>query len=239
MNIILDIGNTTAKVSSFSNGKFLEQRRIQFQNWAELDVELRAAGVENILLSSVRHVDEEWLKILRADAKVLVFDSNTPVPLKNNYKTPETLGADRLANAVAVSVLYPESDVLVVDFGTCIKYDLVSREPAYEGGAISPGMDMRFRALHNFTDKLPLITYSAEPALIGRTTEESIRSGVINGIVAEVSQTIKLYQRQFPELKVVATGGDQEFFDNFFKNSIFAHHFLTALGLHEILTHNL
>ena len=170
------------------------------------------------------------------------LDHTTPLPLINCYETPETLGRDRLAAAVGAGTLHPQQNVLVIDCGTCIKYDMVTSAGEYLGGAISPGLEMRFNALHTFTDQLPLVTNpGAQPSLIGATTHDSITSGVINGTQAEVRATIDQYNSAYNDLTVLFTGGDATAVmpaELSGKKRIFADQYLVLKGLNAILQHN-
>lgn len=165
------------------------------------------------------------------------FTQQTPVPLENEYTSKETLGLDRLASSVGANSLFPNEDLLIVDFGTCIKYDFVTNG-AYQGGSIAPGMQMRFKALHNFTDQLPFIEPKEELIRTGKTTEESILSGVMFGISAEVKGIVNHYREHYQQLKVIFTGGDAHYFENVLKNNIFAAPNLVSRGLNEVLNYN-
>lgn len=170
------------------------------------------------------------------------LNEKTKLPLKNRYKTPGTLGKDRLATAVGANYLFPSRNVLAIDAGTCIKYDFVNSKNEYLGGAISPGLDMRFKALHHFTAHLPQLKKmkTANVNLIGRTTRDSILSGVQNGAIAEISGMIKCYQDKYENVHVILTGGDSVFIRTLVseKNRIFAAPDLTLLGLNVILNYN-
>ncbi len=171
--------------------------------------------------------------------KFLALSHTTPLPLENLYKTPETLGKDRIAAIVATSINYKGENVLVIDMGTCVTYDFLNANNQYLGGAISPGFEMRFKALNTFTGKLPKVEYKQDtPELIGNSTKNSILSGVFNGLKHEIQETINQYNLQYNNLKVVLTGGDIKLFDLEPKNRIFADKFLVLKGLNEILNYN-
>ena len=171
---------------------------------------------------------------------VILFTHDTPTPLTNLYQSAETLGSDRLAAAVAANYFYPVKNVLCIDAGTCIKYNFVNFKNEYIGGAISPGIKMRFKALNNFTARLPLIemdeTFSE---LVGTNTRESILSGVETASVAEVEGMISNYLQLYPDLIVMLTGGDTNFFVKRLKKPIFADQNLILKGLNIILDHSL
>ena len=191
------------------------------------------------ILSSVKPVDEELIRFLSQNFQLFIeLDHHTPLPIENLYETPETLGKDRIAAAVGANELFPGQNILIIDAGTAITYDVVSEKNEFLGGNISPGLQMRFKALNQFTGKLPLINYSDEFQLIGSNTEEAIRAGVQNGILYEIERTIETFNRNYENLQIVMTGGDSIFFDKKLNYSIFVHFNLTLIGLNRILEHN-
>ncbi|OFY94676.1 MAG: hypothetical protein A3K10_17955 [Bacteroidetes bacterium RIFCSPLOWO2_12_FULL_31_6] len=240
MQLVIDIGNTRIKAAIF-DGTELKHFFVY-----DSTTELLASGilekypVANCILASVVNDIEPFLEKLRWKVKVLLFNADTAIPIKNLYKTANTLGSDRLAAAVGGNFLHPGKNVLVIDCGTCIKYNFVSSNNEYLGGAIAPGLQMRFKSLHTFTARLPLLEADEKfDSLIGTNTNESIVSGVQNGAVAEVDGIVAQYKSQYPELKVLITGGDVNFFEKRLKNSIFADQNLILKGLNVILDYNL
>jgi type III pantothenate kinase len=169
---------------------------------------------------------------------VFMLDHKLPLPIKNNYGTPETLGVDRIAAVCGAQQIFPFQNCLVIDAGTCVTFDIIDKDGVYYGGAISPGMHMRFKAVHTFTARLPLISPVPEAKLIGDSTETSIQSGVINGMAAEMVGIIQRYQVKFNDLRVILCGGDTLFFENKLKASIFASPELVLVGLNSILIYN-
>jgi type III pantothenate kinase len=167
----------------------------------------------------------------------IYLDFKTPLPLINRYLSPETLGSDRLANACGAGFLYPNQPVLVIDAGTCLKMDIINSNNEYLGGSISVGLNMRFKAIHTFTDKLPLLSPIPFTKLYGRDTTESILAGGMGGMLNEIEKAIEKYNESFPNLKIILTGGDAHHFEPALKNAIFAPH-LTLYGLESILTKN-
>lgn len=167
--------------------------------------------------------------------RILAFGPETPIPLKNLYRTPETLGADRLAAAVEAHARYPEDDILIADFGTALTIDLVTRAGEFAGGNISPGLRMRLKALHEFTASLPLVEPPAgDIQQIGTTTKEAIAAGAVNGILHEVEG----YARLYPQAKIIFTGGDAKYFAKRTKSTTFVHDELVLCGLNRILEYN-
>lgn len=173
--------------------------------------------------------------------KPLFLTSDLPLPILMGYTTPETLGPDRLANAVGAFDRFPNQNSLIIDMGTCLKFDYITDENKYLGGAISPGLSMRFKALHTFTGKLPLINQYKPTEIIGSTTKESITSGCLNGMIAEIKQTIQEYKKMFGNINTLLTGGDLTYFEKVEfsqKNTIFADPLLTLRGLNKIADYN-
>lgn len=176
---------------------------------------------------------------IRARVRTFIrFDRNVPVPIINKYATPETLGYDRLADAVGAHVIYPNNPVLVVDFGTAITYDLVTAAGEYLGGNISPGAGIRFRALNEFTRSLPLGKLPDCAGLLGDCTGNAIENGIATGILMETEGYIDALQKKFSGLKTIFTGGDANYFAKRVKNPIFATSDLIFYGLNAILEYN-
>lgn len=237
--LFIDNGNTAIKglltdtsfrpVHSFSvlPGQFAEET-------AKL---LSYGGIAGGLYASVGALPDALRTVFEDTFRLRPFSPAVSVPLSMGYHTPETLGPDRLATAVGAYSLYPGTDVLVLDFGTCLKFDFVTRTGSYEGGSISPGLQMRFKAMHTFTAKLPLLTvpekFPADP--IGRSTHTSMQNGVMFGMLAEAEGMIDLYRREHPGVNVLVTGGDAEVFEGRLKNAIFVHQNLALLGLAETM----
>jgi type III pantothenate kinase len=168
----------------------------------------------------------------------IVPDETTPVPLRIGYETPETLGRDRLAAAVGAATLQPGRDLLVIDAGTAITFEVVEASGLYLGGNISPGLETRLRALHDYTKQLPLVSAEGEVPLLGSRTETAIRAGVVNGMVYEMQGYISDLQKRYPSLVVFLTGGHSFYFERRLKTPIFAAFNLVLTGLNSILEHN-
>ena len=237
MNITVDHGNSAAKIGIFDNQILIEKH--SFTVAGELKDFLEQSIAENIIVSSVKvdpHNIASWAINCRSK---FIMDHTLPMPVTNLYKTPVTIGMDRLAAVCGARQIFPSQHALVIDAGTCITYDFVDREGYYHGGAISPGLSMRFQALHTLTAKLPLVSLSeVAPPLTGDTTEGCILSGVINGSLAELESLIAQYGKKFEDLRVILCGGDSAFFENKLKASIFASPELVLIGLNSILNHN-
>lgn len=234
MNLVVDCGNTRIKAAVFSNEKL--EKRYSFQNADELKSFLKDNSYSYSIVSSVAIPAKEISPLINANKK-FILDYGLPLPLVILYKTPQTLGVDRIASACGAQGLFPNTDCLVIDAGTCINYEFVDRQGNYLGGAISPGVTMRFEAMHTFTKRLPLVSAHPEK-LTGDSTESCMRSGVMNGILLEVEGFIRSYQSKYPELRVILCGGDSTFFENNLKPPIFAAPDLVLSGLNRILLHN-
>lgn len=233
--VVVDAGNTRIKVGLFQNHDLQEVRR--FSN-DELDkLKSYLIKYKNLpgIISSVRSdKNTKWIKGLLPNA--MLFSHELPVPLSNHYESPKTLGIDRLANAIAAANI-SEKNALIIDVGTCIKYDFVRYPQIYEGGSISPGMELRYRAMHEFTGKLPLVEDHLQGPFIGKNTLEAMRSGVMNGMHLEMVGFIEEYRRLYPELTIFLTGGDSQYFELGNKYGIFADENLTLKGLLIALLH--
>ncbi|MBK6986183.1 MAG: type III pantothenate kinase [Bacteroidetes bacterium] len=182
---------------------------------------------------------EDFCSALNAIIPTIIFNSETKIPLTNLYQSASTLGSDRLAASIGAYYLYPNANVLVIDAGTCIKYNFTNSKNEYLGGGISPGIQMKFKALQTFTSKLPLVEVDfSYNELIGNNTQNSILSGVLNGTIAEIDGVIDYYKLKFTDTICVLTGGDSEYLAKRLKNSIFAHQNLVLKGLNDILNFN-
>ncbi|AZJ36808.1 type III pantothenate kinase [Tenacibaculum singaporense] len=240
MYLIIDVGNTRVKVAVFEIDTIKEVFTFEKTNIiSELKKIISNFSISNSIVSSVANFTDEETKKIAELLNPVFLDSNTKVPFENLYKTPKTLGVDRIALASAAIKRYPNQNVLVLDAGTCITYEFIIDEGNYLGGAISPGIAMRYKALHTFTSKLPLLEANELENFIGTDTESSIHSGVINGVCNEIDGIIAQYQKKYPDLTVVLTGGDTYFLSKQLKSVIFAHPNFVLEGLHTILIHNL
>ncbi|MES2132462.1 MAG: type III pantothenate kinase [Bacteroidota bacterium] len=235
MNLVLDIGNTRIKAGLFEGSLLTD-----FKWFGSMDEFLKdssfIAQAQSAIIGTVVLESEPFYKVLNGIMPTTIFTSETPIPIINKYASASTLGSDRLAASIGAFELYPNKDVLVIDAGTCIKYNFTNSANEYIGGAISPGLNMRFKAMHDYTSRLPLLEFDdAYNELIGKTTQGSILSGVINGSVAEIEGFIDLYKEQYPQLICVITGGDSERLAKRLKNRIFTHQNLVLKGLNYIL----
>jgi type III pantothenate kinase len=231
----VDLGNTRAKIAFYKNGELISFERRQ--GIEDLHVFLAAANLDAIAMCSVSRTIEQLEQQFGHLKNTLVLKRSTPVPIKVNYKTPDTLGLDRLAAAVGAASIIKNRAILICDFGTAIKYDYVNAAGEFVGGIISPGKRIRFEALHTFTKRLPLVSAEQIPPLVGVDTVSCIQSGVVNGIVHEANGTIASYLAM-GDIGVILTGGDAPFFEKSIKRATFVVEDLVHKGLIAILHHN-
>lgn len=234
--LIIDFGNSLQKLALYEGKEMIAKQIFNGLTGDQLKAWLVANGpFDGIILSTVAKDSPDIEKTLSETAPLVILDDKTRLPIKNLYETPATLGKDRLAAAVGAHALFPGKNVLSIDAGTCITYDFLAKGGEYLGGGISPGMRMRFRAMNAFTGRLPLVEPDDFTGLIGKTTTESLLSGVINGVCEEIKGIIARYNEQYEDLTAVITGGDHEYLHNKLKINIFAVPDLVLLGLNEIL----
>lgn len=240
MNLVIDLGNTWAKAGLFNEKEPV--RSFIFDKNATGEIKKILAEYPNIkhsIVSSVISHSKEITNILQNRTICHDFDSNTRLPIKITYQTPETLGKDRIAAVAGGAALYPAQPLLIIDGGTCMKYNFVNEKGEFYGGAISPGMDMRFKALNAYTDRLPQLAYeNGFNDVVGTSTKGSILSGVQQGILFEAQGYISYFKLKNKEGMVIATGGSLPFLANGLKNAIFAAPDLILYGLNEILRYN-
>lgn len=238
MNLTIDIGNTNTKIALFENNKIILTRIYDEFTIRQLNDLNNKYKFRNVILTSVI-INDVLINDLQLSLYNFVeLNSKTPLPVKNLYKSPETLGYDRLAAVVGANKIHPDNTVLVIDAGTALTYDIITGNAEYIGGNISPGLTMRFHALNTFTDKLPLLSQSEKYYDFSTTTENAIISGVQKGIIYEIKGYIKEAARKYNDLKVILTGGDAKFFDKILKKRIFVEPNLIFIGLNTILEHN-
>jgi len=239
-NIVFDIGNTKTKYAVFNDGKLLcDGIYVNLDCETVLKLVKDTGDVDGIIFSAVGELNNDIVESVKELVSiVLLADYTTSLPCKNLYKTKETLGFDRIAACIGAAEISKNKDILVIDSGTAITYDIITSDLEYLGGLISPGINMRYKALSEYTAKLPLCEIDTETPMIGKTTRESIVGGVQNGIINEVDAYISQIKCNYPNISVFLTGGDAIFFDKKLKNSIFVHQKLLLYGLNRILEYN-
>lgn len=224
MNLAIDIGNTRTKVAVYENNIILNIEifeQIYFRKKIQ-NLISNSNKKPNIILTTVKNFsndDEKWLSEI---STLTIINSKTPLPFVNKYSTPETLGIDRRVLASGAVLKFPNQNRLIIDAGTCITYDFVTANDEYLGGAISPGINLKYKSLNDYTDKLPLLSLIETHDVIGNSTNNSIHSGIINATLLEVDGFINSYINDFQNLTVILTGGDADFLAKRLKNTIFA-----------------
>lgn len=239
MNLIIDEGNSSIKVGVFRN-----QKLFFFHTFAKSDFQEEVAQkidfskiTDCIIASVVENASERFSFLCKSIKNVLFVNTQTPMPFVNKYVTPHTLGIDRLALMAGAATLHPKENTLVIDAGTCITFDIMTEKGEYLGGAIAPGIAMRFKAMHEFTSKLPLIEEQDFDIdnFVGNSTKTCMLSGVYHNVVCEIEGIIAKYQRKFENLTIILTGGSHLFLVNNIKSRIFANSFFLLEGLNAIL----
>ena len=237
--LIIDIGNTLLKLAVFDDKTLLFKETFeQFEPDTLIHFIEKNGPFHGIIQSSVVIHTPELEKIFSEAGKFIPLTAYTSIPVKNLYETPKTLGKDRIAAVTGAWSLFPGRNILIIDAGTCITYDFLTKEGEYLGGGISPGIRMRLKAMHTFTGKLPLIEPDDFDGLIGRSTRESLLSGTYNGVTTEITGLISLYRDKFDDIMVIITGGDHQILQKKLKINIFAVPELVLLGLNEIFDYN-
>jgi type III pantothenate kinase len=224
MILAIDIGNTRIKGAVFEDANILETfvfLKTELQKNIQNILETRK-NITHLVVASVSDVEKQAFSAFENAVNIHFLSNNDSFPFVNCYETPKTLGIDRLVLAAGATLQFPGQNRLVIDAGTCVTYDFIDENNNYLGGAISPGLKLRYEALHHFTAKLPLLSLESPQHLIGNSTTESIHSGVVNGLVFEIDGVINQYKAQFSNFIIILTGGDTEFLAKRLKNTIFA-----------------
>jgi type III pantothenate kinase len=239
--ICIDAGNSFVKIALMEQSAALLQAvipvddAVQLQEYIHLLPVADGAMVSTVSIPAAKIRD--WL--LPKAPLCMELTHHTSLPFHNSYRTPETLGKDRIAAVAGAFALYPEKDVLIIDAGTALTIDFLDSQKIYHGGNISPGLTMRFQALHDYTKNLPLLTPAAHSLILGDSTESAMIAGIQNGIIFEITQYVKYFQARYPQIVCIITGGDTFFLENKLKTTIFAKPNLVLIGLENIFKFNL
>lgn len=241
MLLTLDFGNTKIKASVFEQFKLLKSYSFLKKDWKNNLSQIIQSHVEiaEIIICSVLHFDFEPLKNEFPNHLVKIIDQDSNFPFTNKYQTPKTIGIDRLVLAAGATYLFPNTNRLVIDAGTCVTYDFVNNQNEYLGGAISPGLELRYKSVHEHTEKLPLLQKQKPENFIGISTEECLHIGISLGISLEIDNFINLYKKKYPDLTIILTGGDADFLAKQLKNIIFANPNFLAESLCAIFHNNI
>ncbi|MCL4112837.1 UNVERIFIED_CONTAM: hypothetical protein GTU68_005522 [Idotea baltica] len=240
MNLIIDVGNTLVKLAIFSRGTLIEKESVTMDVFLDhlIGLKKKYPSIKKAIVSSVGRLGHKDLKYIETHFDLVQLNSETKLPFINLYQTPKTLGVDRIALVCASVEQFPSKNVLIIDAGTCITYDFVTHKNEYLGGAISPGINMRYKSLNNLTANLPLLQIEMPEQIIGTSTNSSIHSGVINGVLKEIDGVIEEYTLKYSDLTVILTGGNTNFLSKQLKSSIFANSNFLLEGLNYILQFN-
>lgn len=240
MNLIFDIGNSKIKCAVADSNTVLEHFSSPKIKIEDVEKFIEKYSIKYCIVSSVRKKDDtkELFDYLKSKFKVHFLGPETKLPFENRYLSPESLGQDRIAVVSASQINFKNENRLIIQIGTCITYDFIDCDNTYHGGAISPGLSLRFKSLNAFTGNLPLVKYQNFNKLLGANTEESILSGVINGMRAEIDGIIDEYSANYENLRIIMTGGGANSFEKILKNKIFAVSNFVILGLNYLLDFN-
>jgi type III pantothenate kinase len=241
MILTIDVGNTNVKVAVFKQfnliDKFVFQKN-NFQNNFKI-IFRKYPNHSKAVISYVSQSDDDDILWLKKQINVIEINSETKFPFKNSYSTPKTLGIDRMVLAAGAVIEYPNQNILIIDAGTCITYDFITYKNEYLGGAISPGLSMRYQALHDYTAKLPLLENNTPESFIGNSTKQCIYSGVVNGLCYEIEGFISEYSVKNEQFTIILTGGDAIFLANRLKSTIFADENFLLKSLQQLHTYSL
>ena len=224
MLLVLDVGNSYFKCAVYEDNKLVRQNQfLEKEAFLELEnIFTFFSKINKTVLSQVAELRFEVKKCIEKHSELVLISHKTKLPFVNKYTTPNTLGVDRMVLAAGACIKYPNQNVLVIDAGTCVTFDIISSQNEYLGGAISPGLRMRYKALHHFTNKLPLLETQYPEDLVGNSTANAIHSGVVNGLLAEIEHVISQYFLKYSQLTIILTGGDTNFLAKRLKSTIFA-----------------
>lgn len=234
-NLVVDVGNTRMKAGLFRSGKLMAY--LEATTWPELNtwISIQQDGIGAAMVCQVGKPITGQIETAFPGLPVYYFTHETPIPLSNHYRTPHTLGMDRLAACLGAWQKQPHCHHLVIDAGTCLTFDFVTEGGVYEGGRISPGLQMRLQAMHSFTTNLPLATFSPDTPLIGTDTLTCLQSGAYYGMLGEIAYSIREFEEKFGQIQVNLSGGDAPFFESKLKPTIFVDRHLLLQGLNSVL----
>ncbi len=243
MNLIIDIGNTRVKLAVIDANNQVIYLKSMTQDVVLQEIEslISTYGITHAIASQVGNpVANLSAYLSKRHIELLFVSSKLRLPFKMDYETPDTIGADRLALVAGAMLHKQHCNQLIIDAGTCVTYDFVDDKNVYHGGAIAPGLALRYKSLNDYTANLPFLTnFNGDLPLVGKNTNMSIHVGVLGGVVTEIEATIVKYNLKFNDLTVYLTGGDEKLLDRYIKNKIFVgSKFLLMEGMNHILNLN-
>ena len=240
MHLVIDVGNTQIKIAVFEQNKQVEYLTA---NQNELlstikALKIKYPNIQKAIVASVGTIENSILSSLKNSIEIQYLTKECKFPFINTYSTPNTLGIDRMVLAAGAVLEYPNQNRLVIDIGTCITYDFIDENNNYLGGAISPGIRLRYESMNQKTAKLPSLTKKKPLHFIGNSTESCMHSGVVNGIALEIDGFIELYKAQYTNFITILTGGDSDFLAMRLKNTIFANSNFLLKSLNQTFQYN-
>ena len=240
MNLIIDLGNTRIKYFVFNNNNEIDSTNLNLDDWEiELNKLLdKYPSISRCIISDVNGSITREVENFLSPLPYIYCSSELKLPFESRYKPFNQLGSDRIALITSSVIEYPKENILIIDLGTCITYDILTNNAIHLGGSISPGYLMRYKALNKFSGKLPLLEPQMVFNVIGENTEQAIHSGVTNGVISEVKETVNYYKKEYKFLKIILSGGDAQKLSKTLKNTIFANENFLAKGLNFILSNN-
>ncbi len=237
--LCLDQGNSYTKAGIFNKEELIAKETFRQFGRNEIEMLFSKYKITACIFSTVALRNESVISELKNRSPFFIeFTHETSIPVDNQYASPQTLGKDRLAGVIGASFIKPGTDLLVIDAGSAVTYDFIDANGIYWGGNISPGIDMRLRALNEYTGSLPLVSAKEDSMLLGNDTESAILAGVLYGIVFEIDGYIEKLKLEYPQLSTYLTGGSTFYFVNKLKSAIFASENLVLIGLNRILLYN-
>lgn len=237
-NLIVDIGNSFIKLAVYKDRVLVFKKSLKTVLVRDIKAIYKKYGFNHVIVSTVRQNNPRFVQHLNKNYHLLLLSHKTKIPIENTYKTPKTLGLDRLAGAVGGFNVFPKKNVLIVDLGTCAKYDFVDKDGVYHGGNIAPGLEMRLESMHILTSKLPRVKRSKKNEILGKSTTEALQNGGVFGLKSEIEGFIKTLTKKKGKITVILTGGDAEYFGEMIESKIFVLPNLVLSGLNEILLYN-
>lgn len=237
MQLCIDVGNSFAKMAVFKDHEIKHFTRVMNLKISDIEEICELFPIESVIYSASGQDNQDIIRHVQTFEHHILLKHTTPMPIRIKYKTPSTLGKDRIASVMGAYSLYPGENVVIVDMGTCITYEVLTKEGDYLGGNIAPGVEMRLKAMHQFTAKLPLVEFDEIDDWIGYSTETAIRNGAVLGTIMEVESFLVRAKEKFGQIRTILTGGAADFFAKKINSEIFVDQYLVHRGLNEILRH--
>jgi len=238
MNLIVDIGNTSTKLAIYNGRDKITISRINELSCEELENKLSGYKIEKAIVSSVKELPSFISDLIFSNIPYAhILSNKSRLPFEMEYQTPETLGTDRIAAVAGACNLFPGREIMIIDAGTAITFDFISGN-TYKGGNISPGLSMRFKALNKFTGKLPLVTPAKSFSFPGQNTKDAITAGVISGVIYEINEYIRTFEKKHSNFQIILTGGDSRYLKDKTDHQLTYMPDIVIDGLNNILEYN-